>query len=170
MWHKEFSSLEMKSLNFYHNGKLVHSRNGGVDSFEKNGESFRCDDTVVTGGHIGNIECVSLEGGVVGLGLSYEYDKCMAGPYDWEMYSGYRCRWDDLRHATEEERRKYDKSANSLVMPWRLRTPHTRRKGYGADFAPYSHCVCVVSVRWYNPPPGIFFAITWKISSKVFDY
>lgn len=106
---KAMYKIPMTALNFYHNGRCVTEK--GIDSFAYDGETFRCDDIVVVGGHIGNIELVSITHGVAGLGLSYEYGDCMENPYDWEMWSGFRCPLDGIRHATEEEKKKYEISA-----------------------------------------------------------
>ena len=115
---KSLYDIEMEHLSHRNaNGSLVpfhtpHGEEFGLASFDMNGETFKSDDTVVVGGHIGNIECVNLKEGIVGLGLSYEYDKCMANPEDWEMFSGYRCKIDGIRHATAEEVKNYEVSAN----------------------------------------------------------
>lgn len=107
---KAIYDIPLRPLNFYnHNGTCPTP--DGIDGFDMNGEIFVYDDTVVAGGHIGNIESVNLERGICMLGLSYEYDKCMANPYKWESWSGFRCRIDDIRHATDKERKKYDISA-----------------------------------------------------------
>lgn len=102
--------IPMTNLNFYHNGKCC--TNDGIDSFFYGGETFVSCDIVVVGGHIGNIEIVNLAQGAVGLGLSYEYDKCIKNPYDWAMWSGFRCSINGLRHATEEEKARYAISAD----------------------------------------------------------
>lgn len=83
----------------------------GVMSVRLEGHVFEADDIVVAGGHIGNIEGVDIEEKTVHLGLSYEYDKCMADPEDWEMFSGHQCSYNGIRHATREEIRKYEISA-----------------------------------------------------------
>lgn len=107
---KALYDIPMTALNFYnHNGSCPTV--DGIDSFSYGEETYRLDDIVVVGGHIGNIENVSLAQGVAGLGLSYEYEECMKNPYDWSMWSGYRCPLSDIRHATEEERNKYEISA-----------------------------------------------------------
>ena len=72
---------------------------------------FRCDDIVVVGGHIGNIEGVDFDEEICHLGLSYEYVHCMANPEDWEMWSGYSCPYEGIRFATEEEKKNYEISA-----------------------------------------------------------
>lgn len=107
---KEVYAIPMTSLNFYnHDGSCPTS--DGIDSFEYNGETFRCDDMVVVDGEIGNIECVNLEAGYCGLGLSFDYADTMAGR-EWTMTSGYRCKLDGIRHATDEEIKKYEIPAN----------------------------------------------------------
>ncbi len=68
---------------------------------------YRCDDCVVVGGHIGNIEGIDFEKDVCHLGLSFEYGLCMENPHDWSMYSGYSCPFEGIRHATDEEKGKY---------------------------------------------------------------
>lgn len=107
---REMYDLSLKGLNFYNTDGSCPTVDG-IDSFEYNGSTFKLDDIVVVGGHIGNIEAVSLEHGVCMVGLSYEYEECMKNPYDWGLWSGFRCRMDGLRHATEEEAKKYRISA-----------------------------------------------------------
>ena len=85
--------IPMTNLNFYHNGKCCTK--DGIDAFTYGGETFKSCDIVVVGG-----------------GVSYEYDKCIKNPHDWEMWSGFRCSMNGLRHATEEEIEKYEISAN----------------------------------------------------------
>ena len=109
---KEVYDMPMTALNFYNRDGSCLTRNG-IDSFEYNGETFRCDDLVVVDGEIGNIELVNLETGYVGLGMSFDYADMMARE-PWTMSSGYRCKLDGLRHATEEERRIYDIDANEV--------------------------------------------------------
>lgn len=107
---KDLYKIPMTNLNFYnHNGSCPTV--GGIDSFTYGDETYRLDDIVVVGGHIGNIEIVNLAQGVAGLGLSYEYEECMKNPYDWSMWSGFRCALDGIRHATDDERKKYEISA-----------------------------------------------------------
>ena len=109
--------IKMTGLNHYDNGKPTPFWNPedgehfGIDSFEFNGETFKSDDIVVVGGEIGNIEIVNISEGIAGLGLSFDYDECMHNPYDWTMSSGYRCKMDGLRHATDEEIKKYEISS-----------------------------------------------------------
>lgn len=113
---KNLNDVKMNHLNFYHNGRLVPvfgHENEGLDSFEFNGETFRCDDLVVVDGQIGNIELVSLEAGCCGLGMSFVYDDVMARRH-WSMSSGYRCLMDGLRHATDEERRVFEIDAEDV--------------------------------------------------------
>ena len=73
---------------------------------------YKCDEIVVVGGHIGNIERVDLEKEECQLGLSFEYDRCMDDPEDWEMWSGYICSYKDIRHANEQEVMNYDISSD----------------------------------------------------------
>ena len=107
---KTLYDIQMTALNFYnHDGSCPTV--DGIDSFTYNGGTFKCDDIVVAGGHIGNIETVNTEYGVCMLGLSYNYKECMQNPEDWEMWSGFRCRMDDIRHATPDEIKKYEISS-----------------------------------------------------------
>lgn len=102
---KSLYDMPMTSLNFYHNGRCVTQN--GIDSFEFNGQTFRCDDLVVVDGEIGNIEIVNIERGYCGLGMSFDHADTMAQK-PWTMSSGYRCRLDGIRHATDEEKRLYE--------------------------------------------------------------
>ena len=108
---KALYDMPMKSLNFYHNGKCA--TRDGIDFFEWGGETFKCDDLVVVDGEIGNIECVNLETGYCALGMSFDYADTMARrPYT--MTSGYRCRLDGIRHATDEEAKMYEIPADEV--------------------------------------------------------
>ena len=107
---KDLYEIPMTNLNFYNQDGSCPTVDG-IDSFTYGDETYKCDDIVVVGGHIGNIEIVSLAQGVAGLGLSYVYDDCMNNPYEWEMWSGFRCGLDGIRHATDDERKKYEISA-----------------------------------------------------------
>ena len=107
---KHLYELPLKSLFWYFRGERFPKE--GIERYEHDGKTFTRDDIVVAGGHIGNIEAVNEEEGVCMLGLSYDYDKCMRNPRAWEMWSGFRCRVDGIRHATEEEKAKYAISAD----------------------------------------------------------
>lgn len=109
-YNKALYDIPTTPLNHHHNGSVV-PKDGGIDSFDHNGATFKHDNIVVVGGHIGNIERVNLEEAVCALGLSFSYDDCMRDPYDFRMYSGYRSKLDGIRHATEGEKKKYDVSA-----------------------------------------------------------
>ena len=102
----------MTGLNFYNHDGSCPTKNG-IDSFDYNGQTFKCDDLVVVDGQIGNIELVSLEACVCGLGMSLVYDDVMARK-PWTMSSGHRCQLDGIRHATDEERRLYDIDAEEV--------------------------------------------------------
>lgn len=104
--------IQMKNLNFYNHDGSCPTKDG-IDSFEYNGQTFKCDDLVVVDGQIGNIEIVNVEAGVCGLGMSFIYDDVMARK-DWTMTSGYRCPMTGLRHATDEEKRLYEIDANDV--------------------------------------------------------
>ena len=107
---KALYNVQMTALNFYnHDGSCPTV--DGIDSITYNGSTFKCDDIVIAGGHIGNLEAVNTELGVCMLGLSYNYNECMKNPYDWCMWSGYRCKMNDIRHATPDEIKKYEISA-----------------------------------------------------------
>ena len=95
----------MTALNFYHNGRCV-TRNG-IDSFLYDGEEFKCDDIVVVGGEIGNIEGVNITLGYCALGMSFNYEDTMSAR-EWTMTSGFRCKLDGIRHATKEEIELYE--------------------------------------------------------------
>lgn len=108
---KDLYDIPMTNLNFYnHDGSCPTV--DGIDSFVWDGQEFKLDDVVVAGGHIGNIEAISITHGVCMLGLSYNFEKCIKNPYDWEMWSGFRCSINGLRHATEEEKARYAISAD----------------------------------------------------------
>ena len=83
----------------------------GIVSVKIGSNIYKCDEIVVVGGHIGNIERVDLEKEECQLGLSFTYDNCMEDPEDWEMYSGYICSYKDIRHANEQEVMNYDISS-----------------------------------------------------------
>lgn len=102
---RELHEIPMTSLNFYDNGRCV--TDAGIDSFDYNGQTFKCDDLVVVGGQIGNIEKVNVEQGVCALGMSFVYDDVMARK-PWSMNSGYRSPMTDIRHATDEETRCFE--------------------------------------------------------------
>lgn len=111
---KALYDLPMQALDYSH--LPFYGPSAGLDgqNIEYNGELFRGDDTVVVGGHIGNIERANLDEKVVGLGLSYDYDMCMKNPEDVNMHwcSGFRFKIDGMRHATAEEVERYNKAAN----------------------------------------------------------
>ena len=109
---QNFYDIPMTSLNFYNHDGSCPTTNG-IDSFEFNGQTFKCDDLVVVDGQIGNIELVNTEAGVCGLGMSLIYDDVMAHK-PWSMSSGHRCSLDGIRHATDEERRLFDKDAEEV--------------------------------------------------------
>lgn len=109
---QNFYEIPMTSLNFYNHNGSCPTKNG-IDSFIYDGQTFRCDDLVVVDGQIGNIELVSLTHGVVGLGMSLEYDDVMARR-QWTMSSGHRCLMDGIRHATDEEKALYERDANEV--------------------------------------------------------
>ena len=109
---QNFDNIQMTSLNFYnHNGSCPTVN--GIDSFDYNGQTFKCDDLVVVDGQIGNIELVNTEAGVCGLGMSLVYADVMARK-PWSMSSGHRCLMDGLRHATDEEKKLYDRDAEEV--------------------------------------------------------
>ena len=107
---KHLYELPLESLFWYFKGERFPKE--GIEHYKHDGKTFMRDDIVVAGGHIGNLEAVNEEEGVCMLGLSYDYGKCMRNPRNWEMWSGFRCRVDGIRHATEEEKAKYAISAD----------------------------------------------------------
>ena len=109
---KALYDIPTTPLNIHHHNGSVIPNDGGIDSFDHNGATFKHDNIVVVGGHIGNIERVNLEEGVCALGLSFPYEDCMRDPHDWWMHSGYHCKLDGIRHATEDEKKKYNISAD----------------------------------------------------------
>lgn len=109
---KAVYSLPMTSLNFYNHNGSCPTRDG-IDSFMWDGSEFKCDDIVVVDGEIGNIECVNLTQGYCGLGMSFDYADTMAHK-EWEMTSGYRCKLEGIRHATDEEKAEYKKVADDV--------------------------------------------------------
>lgn len=109
---KDLYDIPMVSLNFYNHDGSCPTK-GGIDSFDYNGQTFKCDDLVVVDGQIGNIEIVNIEEGCVGLGMSLIYADVMARK-PWSMSSGHRCKIDGLRHATDEEKRVYEIDANDV--------------------------------------------------------
>ena len=84
----------------------------GILSVKIGSNIYKCDEIVVVGGHIGNIERIDLEAKQCQLGLSYEYDQCMEDPEEWEMWSGYTCSYEGIRHATEDEIKNYTISSD----------------------------------------------------------
>jgi hypothetical protein len=115
---KSLYDMPMTNLNHYVNGKPIPFHcNGreewGIDSFDYNDQTFKCDDLVVVDGQIGNIELVNTDAGVCGLGMSLVYADMMARK-PWTMSSGHRCQIDGLRHATDEEKRLYGRNAEEV--------------------------------------------------------
>lgn len=110
---KKLYDMPMKSLFWYFNGKRFPKE--GIERFDYKNKTFKRDDIVVVGGHIGNIEAVNIEQGVCMLGLSFDYAGCMADPEEWEMWSGYRCKSNGIRHATPDEIENYEISANLVA-------------------------------------------------------
>jgi len=115
---KDLYNMPMQSMAYYVNGKPVPfwTPNGteyGLESFDYNGETFRGEDIVVVDGEIGSLEMVNLETGYVGLGCSFDYDTLMARG-EWIFTSGYRCKMDGMRHATEEEIKNFRKDEQSV--------------------------------------------------------
>lgn len=109
---QNFYEIQMTSLNFYNHDGSCPTKDG-IDSFTFNGQTFRCDDLVVVDGQIGNVEIVSLTHNVVGLGMSFDYEDMMARK-PWTVTSGHRCLMDGMRHATDDEKRLYEKDANDV--------------------------------------------------------
>lgn len=109
---KDLDDIPMVGLNFYNHDGSCPTKDG-IDSFDYNGQTFKCDDLVVVDGQIGNIEIVNIEEGCVGLGMSLIYADVMARK-PWSMSSGHRCKIDGLRHATDEEKRVYEIDANDV--------------------------------------------------------
>ena len=111
---KALYSVEITPLYWHYQGKR-YPEDGGLECYEQGGNTYQRDDVVVVGGHIGNIEGVNVEQGVCMLGLSFDFDECMADPEEWEMWSGYHCKLDGIRHATDKEKENYEISANLVA-------------------------------------------------------